>query len=425
MKVDWQIYTLLLLLIMMPVIQLSGHFINLSEFYLYIMFLINLKHYRVDVNARVILTYLVLFLLVCVLTSLQAGAFLNNHDFFILRNGFQFFMAILIFNYLLGTSVTTGNVKAFERLMRRCLTILSLPALIVFLQRFNVFGFRELVIFLYKPQFFFLKADMFMEFRYTSVFKDFFTAAVYFTILTSSIYYLCVLKASSFKNKIFGIVLVLVNYSAQFFVARTSLLMIPVSLFLMSILSGELSVFLVFKRILFFILLIAPVLGIVGLYTVESGGGNLEWIMGAFNLYSLDSQSFQTDSSFTVMQDWNEGFLDSIFDNPLQLIVPHHTYNLTETANPGLYSDGFYPQEVYRYGIYGILAYLFMIKNLIKNNFKKNKAVVVWTLIFVLLNYKGGNVFFMPKNIYMYGFVFAVSSVYLNVISMGAKTDEL
>ncbi|MDO9181393.1 MAG: hypothetical protein Q7U04_03250, partial [Bacteriovorax sp.] len=106
-----------------------------------------------------------------------------------------------------------------------------------------------------------------------------------------------------------------------------------------------------------------------------------------------------------VMQNWNQNFFEYLSQNPEKLFIPNHEYDLHETSASGLYTDGFYPQEIYRYGIYGLLAYLYLVFFLFKDFILKHKGLVILVLSFVLLNYKGGNVFFMPKNIYLYAFV--------------------
>lgn len=405
MKEKLTLYFMLFLLIMMPVLDISGHFINLAEFYLYIAFFLNLKKIRKTLVAVPFMTYTILFFVSVLLTSVLAGEVLNNYDIFVLRNMAQLVMGLVLFYSILQHFREKNNEEEQYKTILWCFGILSLPALIVFLQSLNMFGMRSLVQLLYKPQFFFLKAEDFSGFRYTSVFKDFFTSAVYYVILSGSIFYFYLKAKAEPLRKLPLLLMLLVNFAAQFFVSRTSLVGIPVMLILMLMFGPKESIFMKMRRIFITMILVLPLLGFLSYVLINTGAVNVSWAMEAFELFSGDSEMAST--SFAVMNMWMMNFYNHLADNPELLLKPKHVYDLTESANPFLYSDSFYPQEIYRYGVYGILSYLFFVITMIRFSSGRSKGLMLLTIALVVLNYKGGNTFFMPRNIYMYAFVFA------------------
>lgn len=395
-----------MVLIFFPVLDLSGHFINLVEFYIYFLFALNVKKLIPVSTIRIIIVYTVLFFIAVVFTSLMASKPINNYDIFVIRNCAQLICLFSVMYVKIMEISCECKKPEFTQFLINCLYILSLPALLIYFERVNFLNVREVVKVLYKPQFFFLGADMFSEFRYTSVFKDFFTAGVYFIILTSSIYYFY-LTASLKKNQRYKIIFLLVAiYLSQLFVSRSSLVLIPINLILMTLFATKAKLLTSVKRLLVIIAVITPILVVTVNSLVSLNYIRGEWVSEGLNI--LLSQSEETNSSsFAVMQNWNQNFFKYLADHPGMLFVPNHEYDLKESTPGGLYTDGFYPQEIYRYGIYGMLAYLYLVVFLLKDFIKKNRGLFILVITFVLLNYKGGNVFFMPKNIYLYAFIFA------------------
>jgi hypothetical protein len=405
MKGKQPLFILITILILMPVLDISGHFINLSEFYLYIIFFLNIKNIKKSFLVTPFAIYTILFFITTILTAAMAGEVLNNYDIFVIRNMIQLIISLILFNTFLVTYAENESKNEHFRTFCWCFGILTIPALIVYLQSANVFKARELVQLLYKPQFFFLKAEDFVSFRYTSVFKDFFTSSVYYIILCGSLFYFYLKSSLSTLRKLPLLFLLLFNYGAQFFVSRTSLVAIPL-LILMLLIFGPAENYIVkVKRILFTSIVIVPLLILAGYVVSKSGAVNLEWATEGFNLFSSSEPS--GSSSFELMNFWILNFYEYVKNNPKILFMPKHAYDLTESSNPFLYSDSFYPQEIYRYGIYGMVSYLVFISSLIKLSVKKSTGLFLFTMTLVILNYKGGNTFFMPKNIYLYAFVFA------------------
>jgi hypothetical protein len=404
MKDIWSVYFILVLMIFCPVLDISGHFINLVELYVYLLLILNIKKLVPFNVVKIFWVYIALFSLAVVFTALLASKPINNYDLFIIRNAFQFtgLMSVLYFKIL---KIYQEDKEHFNHFIFRCFCILSLPALIVILQRLNIFNMRAIVIALYKPQFFFLSADLFSDFRYTSVFKDFFTAGVYFIVLSTGLYYFYLNGQLSRNIKIKVFFILIFIYISQVFVARSSLVLIPFNLLLMTFVASKSSFLVSIKRLVSLLIITIPIFGLIIYYLNTNQYINVEWVSEGLNLMAMNSED--NGSSFTVMQDWNKNFFDYLSDHPELLFIPNHDYDLKVTTTPSLYTDGFYPQEIYRYGIYGLLAYAYLVVFLLKELVKKNRGLMVIIFSFVLLNYKGGNVFFMPKNVYLYAFLFA------------------
>lgn len=395
---------ILLILILGPVLNIKGHYINPSEFYLYIVFFLNLKNLKPDPVATTFMRYGLFFTMTIILTSVLAGNFINNHDIFILRNCLQLIFSIFLFKYYLD------NIPDKEDLIFKSFILLSIPALFVFLQRLDLFNFRDFIGYFYQAKFHELKADVFSDYRYASVFKDFFTSAVYFIILSIAMTAFIVQSNLNRKKKnIMGFLLLLV-YLAQFYVARSSLLLIPFCSGISFLLLKKRTVIETFKVILGGGLLLFPLYIFISQFYIQSAGLNREWVGEVFDITRSDTES--KVSSYEVMNQWNQNFLNYVIHHPELLIKPQHAYTLTEKSDPMLYTDSFYPQEIYRYGVYGLLAYLYLVIVLIWKTKNANKALALIVVVFLVLNYKGGNVIFMARNIYLYGFIFAVLPIF-------------
>ncbi|MFW5879252.1 MAG: hypothetical protein ACOCUV_00350 [bacterium] len=405
-----RIYLLLAFLLFAPVLEINGHRIHITEFYLYLSFLINCRHFIKNQAAVIFLQYAILFFVMVIFVGLLNTQPPNNHDIFILRSCVQTSIVILLFSYYFNkarNSVVKRN--QFERFFFRCLMITALPIFFVFLQKINIFNARDIIPALYKPQFHYLGKSVFSEFRYTAIFKDFFTAAVYSSVAGTIIYYY------SLKNEVKGIIkllsfgLLASVYAAQFFIARTSMLLLPFSWIMITIIAFRSYWLKYTKRLAFLLLLVIPLAWLTVNFNF-SQYINLKWVMAGFSILTNDTPGSST--SFIVMQDWNTNFLDYLRNNAWVLIKPFHTYNLTMTSAPNLYTDSFYPQEIYRYGIYGIIIYAFLVISLLVYAIKRSWPLVWLIIMMAILNYKGGNVFMMEKNIYLYGFLFAILPIY-------------
>lgn len=381
-------------IILCPVINLGGHYINLAEFYLYLMFFVNIKNIKNNVVAMIFIRYAVLFFCTVILCAFMAQKAVNNHDIFIIRNCLQLVCAIFLFQIYSDSIKENSTDIEWQMVFYKAVFLLSLPAFFVFLQRINLFGFRDIMITLYQPKFHFLSAEIFEDMRYTSIFKDFFTSSVYFIVLSLSIvvFYLRMTLPSKFKISLLALLFFI--YMAQFYVARTSVIFIPIMIVLALLLIKRKNVVTKLRNLLIFSMLCLPGYFYVTELFISSENLNENWTNEGF-------------SSYEVMQTWNKNFYDHIAANPEILFRPNHEYDLNESKNPNLYTDSFYPQEIYRYGIYGLIAYMYLVFSLVFTFFKTERGLLVITLCLVFLNYKGGNVFFMPKDIYLLAFIFS------------------
>lgn len=406
MKSSKSLYLILFGLMFFPVLDVSGHFINFVEFYIYILFAMNLKKIIPLSTVKIFIVYMFLFFLTVVFTALVANKPINNYDIFILRNCAQLICLLSVLYLYISEISQKSSTTELKNIILKSFYILSLPALLVYLQRMNILEAREIVKLLYKPQFFFLEADVFSEFRYTSVFKDFFTAGVYFIILNTSIYYFYLTADLKKTEKIKLVLLMVFVYVSQLFVSRSSLVLIPFNLLLVTLFGTRSSLLTSFKRLLVMVLVTTPIFILILNTLIDLNYVKSEWVSEGLNILVNQSED-NGSSSFQVMQQWNQNFFQYVLNHPEILFSPNHVYDLRETTPGSLYTDGFYPQEIYRYGIYGILSYLYLVLFLFKDFVKVHRGLLIIIFSFVLLNYKGGNVFFMPKNIYLYAFVIA------------------
>lgn len=401
--------------VLCPVLNVGGHFVYLPEIFIYIAFITRLLFSpsrngtqttsvampRTSIWAHVV--YLVLFLAVALWTASLVDQSLNNYDVYVLRNILQVVLCL----YLLSDKLRDiAEGQHLDKMLFRIILILCVPAVIVYLQRFDLFSMRSLMTDLYKPQFFFLDQKFFASFRYTSVFKDFFTAAVYFTMLASFMFYFTLRTTLSSVHRIVLTALLVMVYGAQLFVARSSLVAIPILISATALYAARLNVHYVVGRLAPTALFLVAA-GFFGTqYLLETGLVNSKWATEAF-AFVIESGKSKSDS-VTVMQEWNESLYRQIERRDL-LWQPHHAYNLNERKNPGLYTDSFYGQEIYRFGIYGLVAYGIYIALMLGANWRSNRYVFLLVLALGVLNIKGGNTFFMPKNIYLYALILAVT----------------
>lgn len=414
MTIQSKILFWLILYLFFPILDLGSHRIVLTEFYTYVIFLMNLKNLRTNPLVVPYAFYAIAFFLTVVLTALLAKVVINNHDIYTIRNILQFYMGLVLFHSFFSQVKNNFSKEQFEMFLFKCLAILCIPALIVYLQRFNPLGFREIIMALYKPKFFFLEASAFSEFRYTSVFQDFFTEALYFCTVLGLLFYFFII--SSLKKFWKGVLLFLLFfvYGAQFFVARTSLMLSLVLMAAVLFFASRLSPIQAARKAFMFLLISTP-LAVIGARLVLGGNlVNLEWALEGFSFLSSEpaTQNANNFSSYSAMNSLVENFYNYIKENPRVLFIPAHDYNVTITANPLLYTDSFYGQEIYRFGIYGMVSYILFVLLLIRALIGKSRMVLTLVIFYVFLNYKGGNVFFMEKNIYIYAFVFAALLTY-------------
>jgi hypothetical protein len=402
--------------VLCPVLDIGGHFIYPPELFIYLAFAARLLFARRGAGVpesggaplrgavRAHVAYFALFLATVLWTASLVDQSLNNYDVYILRHVLQVLMCL----YLFGDKLRSiAESPRFDRVIFVVVIVLCLPAVIVYLQRLDLFSTRALITALYKPQFFFLEQKSFASFRYTSVFKDFFTAAVYFTMLASFIFFFTLRTRLGGAYRAVLVLLLALVYGAQLFVARSSLVAIPVLIGATALYAARLDVRYLFGRLVPMATFVVAA-GVIGSqYLLESGLVNAKWTGEA--LAFVDESTRTKSDSATVMQEWNESFYRRMEKNDL-LWEPHHAYDLTEQKNPGLYTDSFYGQEIYRYGIYGLVAYAVYLALMLGAHWRANRYVFLLVLALAVLNIKGGDTFFMPKVIYLYAFVLAASA---------------
>jgi len=407
--------------VLCPVLNISGHFIYPPELMLYAAATLRIlrgarrargENTEALKGARKLLrsftraqfVYALLFFLAAALSAWLADQEVGNYDLFVLRNILQVGLALLVFGDKADALEHRGRL---DRAIFAALIVLCIPALIVYLQRLDLFSMRSLVSQLYKPQFFFLGERQFASYRYTSVFKDFFTAAVYFTLLSGFLFYFCLrtkLRAGYRYALVFMLAFV---YTAQLFVARTSLLVIPFLLAAIALAGVKMNAQMLLRRLLPTAVLAAIVAAIALPQLLGGGLVNSKWAMEGLAVFSSDDRD--APSSFTVMQNWYEQMYEQAFEGRFSLLTPHHAYDLTERNDPGRYTDSFYGQELYRYGIYGAVAYFAYLALLAIPALKTNRTALILVIALAVMNYKGGNTFFMPKTLYLYALILALT----------------
>lgn len=128
MKETWSVYFILFLMIFIPVLDISGHFLNLVELYIYFIFILNIKKLTPFNTVKIFWVYVLLFSLVVVFTAILASKPINNYDLFILRNAIQLIalMSVLYFKVL---KIYQLEGEKFKQFIFRCFCILSLPPL--------------------------------------------------------------------------------------------------------------------------------------------------------------------------------------------------------------------------------------------------------------------------------------------------------
>ncbi len=390
-------------LILCPVIEPGGRRINFAEFYIYLSFFIGASSIIKNRYFYITTSYAIGFFIVCLLTSLMAGTIVNAHDIYVLRLIVQSAFCFSLFSKKLNV------IKDIEGFYYKSLFVVTAPAILVFLQKINILNIRSLVKTLYSPKFFFLGGSLFDSYRYTSIFKDFFTAGIYFIIAAFYIFYFILASDASKKKKRMAFVLLGILYVSQLYVSRTSLLFIPFTLFLTFFLSTGRSFFNKIKTGLLFSLIALPSMYFAIQIFISMGFVNEKWVMAGFDIF-LSGQS--ESSSFDTLNEWNSRFFLNLLRDPTLLFLPKHTYNLSVLTDGHIYSDSFYVQEIYRYGIYGALTYLSYVLFLGKAFLKEAKELFALLLVLIIINYKGGNVFFLPKTIYLLSFVIIVVTTY-------------
>jgi hypothetical protein len=291
-----------------------------------------------------------------------------------------------------------------------------LPAIIVYLQFFDILGFKELIRDLYKPAYFFLTFEELIDIRVTSVFKDHFTSSVYMIVISMTAFYLF-LKVKITSLKLILLAIILLNYFAQLFTARTGLLFTPIAFILIYTFELKgISFSKNIKNIFLFILTTSLFTFLFYTFYIRHHIDSLTWAFEIFKLF--DQSKLASFTSVTDMHNMNARFIEYLIENPHKLFLPNHILNRE------VYTDNFYLQEINRFGIYGIMIYILFITYLIFNSYKHSKFLLTIYILLIVLNYKGGNVFFLTKAIYIFSFIYIITLYYNNVVLKGSNASK-
>ncbi|HIP12377.1 MAG TPA: hypothetical protein EYG73_06630 [Arcobacter sp.] len=393
------IIMLLLFYLFIPTFEFDEHLIQLQEIFLYmISFVYFLKntHIKLTKLAKYYLYFAGMFLISILFSCLFSGTAVVGYDIFIFRMFAQSIIAILIYNVLFKKII---NVHSLEILLFKSYIILTLPALIGILSM--IYG-TDILYSIYKPAFGFLGEETFTGFRTASIFKDFFTAGVYYIFVCAFGFYVYFETSVSIKQRFFLSLLILLNYSVLFFTARTGLVLLPLFLIVWITLNKKVSLTFIKKSFPFIFVIISACIYIY-IYIYLPNIEAFEWATEVFKL--MDQEKVESFGSYTDMARMNMNFIDYLFKNPSLFFFPHHVYDLSYTTS-NIYTDNFYLQELYRYGLYGLVS-LFVFSLLSILYFRRiSNFLVSMILILLILNYKGGPSLFMFKNIYIYMFIF-------------------
>jgi hypothetical protein len=243
---------------------------------------------------------------------------------------------------------------------------------------------------------------------------------VYFTMLGAFIFHFSLRTRLGMAHRLALVGLLAFVYAAQLFVARTSLVMIPLLIGAIALFGAPLRSGVLVKRVLPLAAVGIMTAAVVVPSLLKGGLVNSRWAMEGLTIFSHEDRA--KSSSFAVMQRWYEAMASEAFAGRYSLFEPHHSYDLTERDAPGIYTDSFYGQELYRYGIYGALAYLAYLALMIRAAARASRFALLLVGALAIMNFKGGDTFFMAKDIYLYAFILAVAPYLEHRRTRGAET---
>lgn len=405
----FKVLFLLTFFLFFPTLNIAGSFISLQEFFLYAWALLYYKQSRkIKINPIIVpfFIYLVLFFFTISISAILTSELYSQYDIYLVRSIFQLLLTMLLFDKILEKEKKIISIAFWSA------CILALPSLIVFLQVFDIFGMKTIIKDLYQPVYGMLNFNILSSFRSTSVFKDYFTASVYFSVVGVFIVAMLIKIKFSKIKRILLMIIFIVMYLSLLFVGRTGLVVIPLFVMLLIFLSIR---SISFKKTIVILFFGIGTLTLLIYYLYINYADKLSW---AFQVFTLFGDNESSMSSISDMDTMNTNFLHYIMNNLNILFVPHHTYDLTYEKF-AYYTDNFYLQELYRYGIYGVFALLIFYIKLIQKT-RHYPLLFVVSIMLIVLNYKGGNTWFMTKNIYIYAFIF-IFTYKISSLSQGKK----
>jgi len=392
---------LFLVLIYSPIILVGTNRYFIPEFIIYFVlgiyiFLFRFNRIRLTGISKILIQFNILYLLVIFATILLKNGYNVEYVYqyrLILMSTVWF---VFLDNYFSNIS-ETGLKKTFGKSLFYLIGIPIIGIVSLFSD-----GFRELIYKIYVPaiNIYDSVGYVFAGFREPGIFKDYYTASIfYFTLFFSVIYYRRYITLSKLNIIDFAFLLILIL--AEIVTGRTGLYA-----------SALLILFLIlFNRKTFrfdsSIIILSPLIVFAFITTISKIDiVTINWAFESFIGSDLSTKS-TVDGVNTVVTFW-----DYLINNLDILIIPLHPKSFG-IALP-FYSDSFYIQEIVRHGIWGFLVYMFFAYKLffyfkrMKNN---NLNILVGSLF--LLNIKGGNVLFMERSsIFLWTAIFFMDKIY-------------
>lgn len=389
-----------------PDLILSGHRVNVAEIIIYLLglhfFYIHKKMY-IAASFKPFLIYLwtsLAVLLICALLSLTK---LNSEGVYLIRQCIQ----LIILSSILQTAFNSSTNTEIKRTTILIAFVFALPSIVIFIQATNFLGLKPVFDRIYSPVYFLETMAQRQGYRVTSVFKDSFIASVYLIVSYSLIFNLFLLSSNRIKERLILLASMFLIFSSAFKVGRTALVFIPImSCIILAINYNTIGLKLTIKYISSLAIIIASSVLFFMLNT-DQNTASYEWIIEVLSL--SNSSGF---SSYNVMHDMNSS-VTTYISNHMDLLLTPLNYTPDSYLQPEMYSDNFYLQEIMRYGVYGLLAYLVFITLLLKQNLNSgSKFNLVFIILLAALNYKGGNTFLLAKASLIYPFVIIYSNYF-------------
>lgn len=407
-----KVLLLLIFILYQPLLYFNGSQLILFEIYgyLYIAYLIlSRKQVLRSRNQKIFLFYLVSMIIIEIASTLL-NATLKLSNTYNLRKIIQL---IIFFGIFYSILYKNKELLINDKFVLKIVIILVSPIVFTYLQTYNP-QIKLMTYDYFKPSYYyspsvFFKGSTFENasqwmFRSTSVFKDFFTATNYFILVSIFLIYLI---NSQKKYRWLYITFLILTVIGQIFTARTGLLFIPIGIIFYFIIKQLVNKTFSIKSILVLLLLVVfLVMFYALLYNIVQSNPQLSWANQFFYLFQGDNAIEQFSSIQSTSMN-NSYFLRIVERDPSILYFPHHVYGSGIKYHSVIYTtDSFYLQELYRYAIYGIIAFLILTYKLLKYN-RKNYVIITMIVILVLTNVKGGNTFFLDKTVVIFAFLLA------------------
>lgn len=336
--------------------------------------------------------YSILFLLVGLISILLSFSYFDIGFF---SSQFKNILITLVLGIFFSIALEGKKITIKEILV--ILFILTIPSILGFFQFFDIFNFKNIIKNYYA---FNLNAtyENYLTFRVNSVFTEFYTATIYYFIVTSFLVWFYFKVKLDFIQKILIIIFIISNLLIQIITARTGLVFSIFFTLVILFLNIKYIRYFFIKVILFLAVCILCLNLFFNINDIESKA-----LLRTFEFFSNDNIS-----STEHLSEMNRNFIIYLSDNIKILFFP-----IGHVQNPSnFYTDSYYFQEIMRYGIYGLFS-ISIFYFLLFYKFRKNFFAIFTTLLLIVANYKGGNVFFMEKVSYVFVLLLILSR-YIN-----------